>query len=384
MRIAILTSLLFHEVAEIHGKDRIVWGGAERYTYELTQLLSSMGHDVAVYQSLQQNVMRDGKAQRAKCGQLEKDFYGVPVMCLPETDGWGYSTNPKLNMLFNEISLFFDLSIFMVTFLAWPFVPKNSITISHGIFWDYPQHAVNDYTDEDRREFFKRQLYGFTAPDACVAVDSNVRRVIASMSPGSESRIYVIPNFVDTKKFVPTKKTWEGIRVLCPRRLTQLRGCNDLIVASQQYPEYQYLSVGQAGSEFLDRKAKAWGESMPNLRFVNMPMEEMHKVYQQSDIAVIPTRACEGLSLSLLESMSCCLPVVATTVGGLCEAVISGYNALVYEPNHGGLGKCIDVLAKDQGMRERMGRRNREIAVECFDIEIWRDQWRGLIKNFGG
>jgi glycosyltransferase involved in cell wall biosynthesis len=57
-------------------------------------------------------------------------------------------------------------------------------------------------------------------------------------------------------------------------------------------------------------------------------MEEMPKVYQQADIAVVPTRASEGLSLSLLESLSCGLPVVTTPVGGLGDAVIPNYNAL--------------------------------------------------------
>jgi glycosyltransferase involved in cell wall biosynthesis len=113
-------------------------------------------------------------------------------------------------------------------------------------------------------------------------------------------------------------------------------------------------------------------------------MEEMPEVYQQADISVVPTRACEGLSLSLLESKSCGLPVVTTPVGGLGDAVIPNYNALIYDPNYGGLGECIDFLAGNLDVREKMGKLNREIAVQSFDIKIWRERWKRLIQGFGG
>jgi len=233
-----------------------------------------------------------------------------------------------------------------------------------------------------RKEWWRRQLYGFTAPDAVVSVDSNVRKVIAAMEPGAENRIHVIPNFVDTKIFTPVEKTWEETRILYPRRLTLLRGCNDFIKASQNYPEYSYLAVGQAADEAMEQQAVAWGNSTPHLRFIHKPMDEMAEVYQSSDISVIPTKAAEGLSLSLLESMACGLPIVTTPVGGIGDAIIDRYNALVYDPNHDDLGQYIDYLAKNPEMMEVFGKRNRQIACECFDIEIWKSRWRKLLQQF--
>jgi len=111
-------------------------------------------------------------------------------------------------------------------------------------------------------------------------------------------------------------------------------------------------------------------------------MDEMAEVYQSSDISVIPTKAAEGLSLSLLESMSCGLPVITTPVGGIGDAVIDRYNALVYDPNHDNLGEYIDYMAKHPDLMELFGKRNREIAVQCFDIEIWKNRWRKLLQQF--
>lgn len=385
MKIAVFTSYFYHSVKEVHGEDRIIFGGAERYLVELCYLLQSLGHRVDVYQSLNQTIIDGDKSVRVKTGNIQKNYQGIPITCLSETDSfWSLSTNPRLNMIFNELAISYDVTIWFATFLCYPHVPVNSISISHGIFWDYTHHFIATCSHKEKEEWLRRNLVGFTSPDVCVAVDSNVRKVIAALNPGAEKRIQIIYNFVDTEKFTPKEKDWEGIRVLFPRRLTALRGCNEFIKVSQMYKDYQYISVGQALSKKINDVAKDYGDQMGNIQFFHKEMEGMEEVYQNADIAVVPTVACEGLSLSLLEAMSCGLPIVTTTVGGLGDAVIPGYNAFVYDPHHGGLGECIDLLAKNPDVREKMGKLNRDIVCTSFDIEIWKERWKRLISNFGG
>ena len=385
MKVAILDSYFFHQTKEVQGKDRIVFGGAERYLVELCNLIKSLGHEVVVFQPLNQAITdEDGETKKAKCGQVRKEYKGIRFVCMPDTDDeWRYSTNPRLNQTFNEMSIHYDVVIYFATFLAYPHAVPNSISISHGIFWDYSAHPINAWGGEWKKEFFRQQLYGFIGPDVCVAVDNNVKRVISALSPGDEKRIRVISNFVDTEEFKPVEeKTWEETRVLYPRRLTTLRGCNDFIKASRRHPNYQYLAVGQSSVESLDNEAEAWGSLTKNIRFMHKEMDGMEELYQQSDIAVIPTRGCEGLSLSLLEAMSCGLPVITTHVGGIGDAVIHGYNALLYDPQNEDLGLLIDLMAKEPQMREVYGKRNREIA-RCFDIRIWQQKWASLLNHIG-
>jgi len=383
-RVAILTSYFYQETKEVQGQDRVIWGGAERYLVDLCQFLQSEGHDVAVYQPLNQYITDEqGGKVRTTCPQVVKDYKGIPIICLPDTDNsWQYSTNPKLNMVFNEIAVHFDLKIFFATFLCHPYVPRGSISISHGIFWDYHGHGLNTWTESGKKEFFTRQLYGFTAPDMCVAVDTNVRKVIAAISPGSENRIHVINNYVDTEKFCPSPRKEDGkVNVLYPRRLTALRGCNEFIRATRDYPQYNYLAVGQSGDEVMEKRVALWGETTPNLRFIHREMDNMPEIYQQADIAVVPTKASEGLSLSCLESFACGLPVITTPVGGLGDAVIPDYNALVYDPNHESLGEYIHFLAENPELCKTFGERNLGIA-KCFDIKVWQQRWKRLIDSF--
>ena len=385
MRIAILTSPFFHDVKEItrmvdgkaiKGKDKIIFGGGERYLIDLCQLLQEDGHTVTVYQPF-----------FGINTPFTKVYKGIPFVMIPNNGGsWEYSTCTDLNWQFNEFSALDDLRIYFTTFLAWPHAISPCIAVSHGIYWDAIQGngIINNLNDEQRKEFFKRQLYGFTSPDAVVSVDSNVRKVIQATQPGAEKRIQIIYNYVDTKKFTPAKKKdWEGINVLFPRRLTALRGSTEITRAFRQYPEYNFTLVGQAHDENAEKSFVKSYADKKNVTFIHKEMGDMPEVYRKADISTVPTISTEGLSLSLLESMASGLPVITTPVGGLGDAVIDGYNAFVYDPNHEDLGQYIDFLAKNPDVREKFGKRNREIAVECFDIEIWRAKWRTLLAQFG-
>ena len=384
MRVAILTSPYFHDAKEvtrnvngqqIQGQDRIIYGGGEKYLVDLCKLLQSMNITVTVYQPFY-----------GINTPFTKQYKGITFVMIPNNGGWEYSTCTDLNWQFNEFSALDDLRIFFATYLAHPYAPSPSIAISHGIYWDNIQgnSIINNLTDEQRKEFFKRQLYGFTAPDVVVSVDSNVRKVIQAIQPGAEKRIQIIYNYCDTKKFTPAPKTWEGINVLFPRRLTALRGSTEITKAFINYPQYNFTLVGQAQDENAANAFFAAHKQRGNVTFTHKETDDMVEVYQQADISVVPTISTEGLSLSLLESMSCGLPVITTPVGGLGDAVIHNYNAFVYDPNHEDLGQYINYLAKNPDVREKFGKRNREIAVECFDIEIWRAKWKALINAFGG
>jgi len=414
MKIAILTSYFYQSVKEINGKDRIIFGGAERYLYELWKLLRSEGHDVNVYQPLTTG------NKLTKTGQIVKNYKGMPVICIPNNDNWAYGVDVSLNMAFNEMSSYADLRIYFAPFLAYPYALKPAISIHHGIYWDYPYYIYNTCSEADRKEYFKRHFYGIENVDVCVSVDSNVKKVVRSISPGAESRIRIIYNFVDTNEFIPnTDKNWEGLNIICPRRLTMLRGCNEFIFAYKHYmdiatgaisnePEfkklkeentgkaldylnknikrymkYNFIFIGQASESETEKSLIDYYKNSPNIKFVQKDMADMPEQYRQADIAVIPTMACEGLSLSLLESMSCGLPIITTPVGGLGDAVIDNYNAFIYDPNHEDMTEYIDYLANNEALREKFGKRSREIAVECFDIKIWRRKWKDLLLQFG-
>lgn len=306
-----------------------------------------------------------------------KEYEGIPVICMYQDPRTGADiTNRNFNQMANDA----DLRVYFVTSMVFPEAIHPCVAISHGIFWDSPHFAYRKFTEEQRKHWMKIQLFGFTQPDYVVAVDHNTRNVIQAIEPGCESRIYVIPNYVDTEVFKPAPKTWEGIRILFPRRSTLIRGWNLFSTAARELPEYEFIACGDALDESKQEDLENNVSKMiPNLRQEHRHMNDMVSLYQSVDIAVIPTLACEGSSLSEIEAMACGLPVITTGVGGTLEFIVDGYNGVVFDPHHHRLSEVIKHIVQDEELRKKLGQRARETAVECFDKRSWWNEWRKII-----
>lgn len=61
--------------------------------------------------------------------------------------------------------------------------------------------------------------------------------------------------------------------------------------------------------------------------------DQMHKWMKASDLFVLATHT-EGLPNVVMEAMACGLPVIATTVGGLLEAVGDCEGAILVPPKN--------------------------------------------------
>jgi glycosyltransferase involved in cell wall biosynthesis len=78
----------------------------------------------------------------------------------------------------------------------------------------------------------------------------------------------------------------------------------------------------------------------------------------------------EGVPTVILEAMSCALPVVATDVGGVGEAVEHGVTGLVVPPlQPHALAEATLRLIRDPQLRDRMSAAARENALRKFDVE---------------
>ncbi len=87
------------------------------------------------------------------------------------------------------------------------------------------------------------------------------------------------------------------------------------------------------------------------------------------DVKVISSRA-EGIPTTACEAMSVALPVISTDVGSVREVVIHGRNGLVVPPESpDALASSIVALARDEGLRTRLGEAGRQMAVERCDVK---------------
>ena len=92
--------------------------------------------------------------------------------------------------------------------------------------------------------------------------------------------------------------------------------------------------------------------------------------YNQAAIACLPSYR-EGLPKSLLEAAACGLPIVTTDVPGCREVVNHEDNGLLVPvKNSIALAEALRDLLENSELRQRMGKRSREIVEKKFDVKI--------------
>jgi glycosyltransferase involved in cell wall biosynthesis len=88
------------------------------------------------------------------------------------------------------------------------------------------------------------------------------------------------------------------------------------------------------------------------------------------DLFCLPSYANEGVPQALMQAMACGLPVVTTPVGSIEEIVSDGMTGRLVAPQDAdALRTAIEALLADGDLRQRLGTRARDEALQRFGEE---------------
>lgn len=155
-------------------------------------------------------------------------------------------------------------------------------------------------------------------------------------------------------------------------RISDTKGIRELAIAAEallkKYPEFTLVCVGDGPD--MDRLLRL-KEKVDRSQAVILPgqvaPEGVPVFLRASDFMVFPSHS-EGMPQSVLEAMNCGLPVVATRVGGIPEAVIDGQTGILVDPqNDVQLRSAMERMICDRQFRSIAGQRGRERALKEFD-----------------
>lgn len=150
-------------------------------------------------------------------------------------------------------------------------------------------------------------------------------RRAASLAEVPEASWRVVPNGIDPARFNPEGSARKGDYILFVGRLVPYKGVEVLLSALARLPDAPPLIVaGQGPSEVgLKRLARQLGVAVTFLGRV--PDDELPGLYRGACATILPSIAPqEAFGLSLLESMACGTPVVASDLPGVDEVARLG------------------------------------------------------------
>ena len=207
-------------------------------------------------------------------------------------------------------------------------------------------------------------------------------RMVAARFGISPGRIRVVPNAIDHDLFHPAPSpSAEQPTVLYVGKIAPLKGALVLAEAIprvlRKLPEASFLCVGSdhtvpgEGStrERMRSILRASGTE-GSVRFLDpVPRHELVGLYRQAHVVVLPT-FWDNFPNTVLEALSCGVPVVASASGGVVEMVTHGQEGLLVPPGDPErLSEAITRLLLDPDRRREMGRMGREKVLQEYTPE---------------
>ena len=161
-------------------------------------------------------------------------------------------------------------------------------------------------------------------------------------------------------------------------RIMKEKGVDQYLEAAEyiksKYPDTQFHVCGYCEQDYEDKLKKLCEQGIINYHGCIRDVREMHRI---SSCTIHPTYYPEGLSNVLLESLSCCRPIITTNRSGCREVIDDGINGYIVEQKNTKdlIEKIEKFIALPHEMKKEMGLAGREKVEREFDRTIVVDKY---------
>lgn len=328
-------------------------GGVERVLSNFAHRVAHRGHDVTVVCST------DGPRGQAKVD-------GHQVVRVPRA---GTLFRDPIVRLADDLPEDTDLVHVPATY---PFTTPQVLRRAHKT--DTP--AVLDFHFEPHLESALGRLaamaYRSIGPRTYDHADAVLVRSLAygrsapSLSSVSEDRWHALPNGIDPGRFHPNGADGHGEHLLFVGRLVPYKGLDVLLDALAEHDVDRPLKIAGGGPlrEHLEAKAKRLDLDVEFLGHV--AEDRLPGLYRDAAATVLPSvNQQECFGVTLVESMACGTPVVASDLPGVAE--VAQHGGLVAEPGDpASLADQLSRIADDPEVP-----RGEELSARIHDEFSW-------------
>ena len=173
-------------------------------------------------------------------------------------------------------------------------------------------------------------------------------------------------------------------------RISKWKGQNVLLGAFEKiiksYSNCKLIFVGSPPPNqdvFLNELKTKIDQLQLNNHVILIPFtEQINRIWQAIDIAIVPSTEPEPFGLVALESMLAKKPVIGSNHGGLTEIIVNNQTGFLVQPNNEiDLANAISVLIDNPDLRLSMGNNGFERAVQHFSVENYLSKFEGVFES---
>ncbi len=187
-------------------------------------------------------------------------------------------------------------------------------------------------------------------------------------------RVVIVPNGVDTQRFVPRPQTERQKVILFVGSFIERKGVRHLLAAAPQIlrrlPGYRIDLIGEGPQEAELRALADRLGVTDRVAFRGfLPQTDVADAMQRSRLFVLPSLE-EGLGVVLLEALACGTPIVASNVDGIPDVVAPEVGALVPPAQPDELADAVVAMLAEPVRWAERSTNARARAVEQFDWQV--------------
>jgi glycosyltransferase involved in cell wall biosynthesis len=256
--------------------------------------------------------------------------------------------------------------------------------------------ALSSPTAIRAARLLERAAYRASAAIACPT--EGIAEKLAGR-PESAGKAALIRPAVDLDRFDLDRAAGAGaepperpLRVLYASTVGMAHGLGtllDAVAELERRPDAPAVEVTIAGdgAEAAELRERLRSQGPSGARMLGaLPGERVPSLYAESDVAAVLLRDRPlfrgALPTKMLEAMAAGRPVVLAAAGEAARLVEGAGAGLVVPPERpAALADALALLARDTGLRQRLGAAGRRAAVEGFGREQWLRSWRDLLAG---
>lgn len=195
-------------------------------------------------------------------------------------------------------------------------------------------------------------------------------------------KIAVVPNYVETERFISAEVSGKINRLLFVGRLEEQKNLFNLLDAVKQTPyEIDLIGDGTLKSDLITYARK---NNIKAHFFKRVAHQELPEIYNRYPVYILPS-FYEGMPKTLIEAMSCGRAVIGTNVEGIKEFITDRVTGLLCETNPGPLALAIEHLMGDPALQKKLGEAARRYIVDNFSLDkIVKDELEIINCTVGG